>query len=93
MSQWTINDVTLALFRYRQSMNNGQIIRDENFGERYTQPPEDVSDVKTTFLVGLTVAPSQKLRLRLLMVPNFRDTFQGAELELFQWWIGVTLKP
>jgi hypothetical protein len=93
MSQWKVDDVTLALFRYRQSMNNGVITRNENFGERYTQPPEEVTDVRTTFLAGLTVAPSQKLRIRLLMVPNFRDTLQGSELEQMQWWLGVTLKP
>jgi hypothetical protein len=93
MSQWQVDDVTLALFRYRQSMNNGVTTRNENFGERYTQPPEEVTDVRTTFLAGLTVVPSEKLRIRLLMVPNFRDTMQGSELEQMQWWLGVTLKP
>jgi hypothetical protein len=93
MSNWKIDDVTLALFRYRESMENGTVKRDENFGERYTAPPEAVSDVRTTFLAGLTVAPSQKFQLRMLMVPNFRDTFDGSELEQIQWWLGLTLTP
>ncbi len=93
MSNWKIDDVTLALFRYRESMENGTVKRQENFGERYTAPPESVSDVKTTFLGGLTVAPSQKFQVRLLMVPNFRDTFDGSELEQLQWWLGFTLTP
>ena len=93
MAQWKIDDVTLALFRYRTSSNNGTVVRDENFGERYTQPSEEVSDVRTTFLAGLTVAPSQSLKLRLLMVPNFQDTFQGSELQQLQWWIGLILMP
>ena len=74
-------------------MNNGTIKRDENFGERYTQPAEQVTDVKTTFLGGLTVIPSSSLKIRLLMVPNFHETFQGSELEQLQWWIGLTLTP
>jgi hypothetical protein len=93
MSQWKIEDVTLALFRYRGSNDNGTVSRQENFGERYTSPMEQVSDVKTTFLAGLTLAPSSKFQLRLLMVPNFRNTFEGSELEQLQWWLGLTLTP
>lgn len=93
MTQWEIEDVTLAIFRYRMSMSNGTVNREENFGERYTQPKEKVSDVRTTFLAGLTVAPSKSLELRLLMVPNFRDGFEGTELEQLQWWIGLTVTP
>jgi hypothetical protein len=93
MTQWEIEDVTLAIFRLRMSMSNGTVNREENFGERYTQPKEKVSDVRTTFLAGLTVAPSKSLELRLLMVPNFRDGFEGTELEQLQWWIGLTVTP
>ncbi len=41
--------------------------------------------------VGITVSPA--LRLRLLMVPNFHDTYEGSELQQLQWWIGLTLTP
>jgi hypothetical protein len=93
MTQWEIEDVTLAIFRLRMSMSNGTVNREVNFGERYTQPKEKVSDVRTTFLAGLTVTPSRFLGLRLLMVPNFRDGFEGTELEQLQWWIGLTVTP
>jgi hypothetical protein len=93
MSQWKIDDVTLALFRYRNSDNNGAITSQSNFGERYTTPTEEVSDVRTTFLAGLTVAPSPRFQVRLLMVPNFRDTFDGSELDQLQWWVGLTVRP
>jgi hypothetical protein len=93
MTHFTIDDVTLALFRYRQANDNGTVTRQENFGERYTTPTEKVSDVQTTFLFGLTAAPRRQFQVRFLVVPNFRDTFDGSELSELQWWIGVTLTP
>ena len=93
MTHSRVDDVTLALFRYRQSNSNGTITREENFGERYTTPREELSDVRTTFLAGLTAAPSQHFRVRLLVVPNFQDTAEGSQLENLQWWIGVNILP
>lgn len=93
MTHSTIDDVTLALFRYRQVNDNGAVTRKENFGERYTTPTEKVSDVQTTFLFGLTATPRRQFQVRFLVVPNFRDTFDGSELSELQWWIGVTLTP
>jgi hypothetical protein len=90
---WSIDDVTLALFAYRNSMNNGQEQKAENFGERYTEPREEISDIRTTFLAGLAVTPVESLKLRLLMVPNFHDTYDGSELEQLQWWITLTVTP
>jgi hypothetical protein len=93
MTHSTIDDVTLALFRYRQVNEVGAVTRQENFGERYTTPQEKVSDVQTTFLAGLTAAPTRQFQVRFLVVPNFRDTYDGSELDELQWWIGVSLTP
>ena len=87
------DDVTLALFRYRRSNQNGTTTDEQNFGERYTAPPEELSDVRTTFLAGLTARPSGPICLRMLVVPNFQDTFEGSELQNLQWWISVNLVP
>jgi hypothetical protein len=38
MTYSKVRDITLALFRYRQSNSDGVITREENFGERYTMP-------------------------------------------------------
>ena len=92
-SSWKIDDVTLALFRYRMTMMNGLVSTDQNFGERYTEPEDVVSDVRTTFLLGTSISPSANLKIRLLMVPNFQDTFNGPELSQLQWWIGVNVTP
>jgi hypothetical protein len=93
MTRSKVEDVTLAIFRYRETNSNGTIMRQENFGERYTTPTEEISDVRTTFLAGLTAAPSKHFSVRLLVVPNFKDTFDGSELEDLQWWVGVSLTP
>jgi len=52
-----------------------------------------VSDIQTMFLAGLKISPAEMLHIQLLVVPRFRDGFDGSELEQFQWWIGVTLTP
>ena len=93
MAHWKIDDVTLALFRYRNTDNNGAVVAQSNFGERYTTPTEEVTDVRTTFLAGFTISPSPRFQVHALMVPNFRDTFDGSELDQLQWWVGLTVRP
>jgi hypothetical protein len=93
MTSWSIDDVTLALFRYRSTMQNGVETRKTNFGERYTVPSENASDVRTTLLAGIGISPSEKLNLRLLMVPNFREGLDGQELDQLQLWLGLTVTP
>ncbi len=93
MTSWNIDEVTLALFRYRYEDYNGTLTQNSNFGERYTVPAEHVSDVRTTFLAGIGVSPSEKLNLRLLMVPNFREGFDGQELDQLQLWLGLIVTP
>jgi hypothetical protein len=93
MAQWKIDEVTLAGFRSREIQQNDVTQRDEHFGERYTTPTEQVSDIQTMFLAGLKISPAEMLHIQLLVVPRFRDGFDGSELEQFQWWIGVTLTP
>lgn len=93
MAQWRITDVTLARFAYRVTSSNGVVERKENFAERYTMPTEQVTDVRTAFLAGLSLNVSQALNVRILMVPEFRDTYEGTELQDLQWWLGLSLTP
>jgi hypothetical protein len=93
MTQWRIDDRTLALFRYRVMSTNGGVTRQENFGERYTAPTEEVTDVRTTFLAGVSLNATRAFQIRLLMVPNFVEKYDGTELEQLQWWIGLRLAP
>jgi hypothetical protein len=93
MTQTKINELTLAIFRNRQTNYNGSIKNENNFGERYKTPEESVSDVCTTFLGGINVSPSEHLRMRLMFVPNYRDTNEGSKVQDLQWWISVQIIP
>ena len=93
-ADWEVKDVTLAIFDYRVNVDRqGVITRRENFGERYTMPQENVSDIRTTLLAGVTIKPSTVFNIRLLVVPNFVETYDGTELDDLQGWIAVTLHP
>jgi hypothetical protein len=93
VSNWETDDVTLALFDYRASANTQDTSRMVNFGERYTQPPERVSDIRTTLIAGLTVAPSDVFNVRFLVVPNFVQSYTGTDLSDLQWWMSVNVLP
>lgn len=93
MTNWEIDDITLAIFKYREQTTDTITVRKENFGERYTQPRETRSDIQTTMLGGITISPSKLFNVRLLAVPNFTNTYAGTTLREFQWWIGVSLYP
>ena len=93
MSSWEINDMTLALFKYREQTNDSTTVKKTNFGERYTQPTEKRTDIETSVLAGLTISPSKLFNIRLLVMPNFRDSYDGSELSELRWWIGVNLFP
>ncbi len=93
ISDWNIEEVTLALFTYRERQDNSGSTRKDNFGERYTSPPEKVSDIRTTVLAGITVSPSRVFNVRLLLTPTQLDLPDGSSKSDFQWWIGITLYP
>lgn len=90
---WNITDVTLAIFDYRRQVDNGRTEYGENFGERYTQPRERLTDNQTTILAGLTITPAERFHIRLLMAPHFGQGWSGTTLREFQWWISLTATP
>jgi hypothetical protein len=93
ISSWEIVDMTLALFNYREQTNNSTTTRETNFGERYTMPKENVSDIRTTALGGITIFPSKLFNVRVLVAPDFVENRSGSSDPDFQWWIGVSLFP
>ena len=93
MSSWEIDDVTLAVFKYREQTNDSTTVKKTNFGERYTQPQERRTDIETSFLAGLTISPSKLFNVRFLVTPNFKNSYDGSELSELRWWIGVNLFP
>jgi len=93
MSRWEIEEVTTALFDYRDQTNASGSSSKTNFGERYTTPKETISDISTTFLLGVTVFPSQAFNVRLLLTPTTIEQPDGSDKVSFQWWIGLRLYP
>jgi hypothetical protein len=92
-STWETEEVTLAAFQSRIRTNLSGSTVETNFGERYTQPSESITDQKTTFLAGLTVSPSNEFSVRLLLSPMEKKELLGDNKTEYQWWIGVTLRP
>lgn len=93
ISRWEIEEVTLAIFKYRNQTNNSGTTSKTDFGERYTSPKETISEVQTTFLAGFTVSPSKLFSARLLMTPTQYENLGGGTRIDFQWWIGLSLYP
>jgi hypothetical protein len=93
MSSWRIDDVTLEKFRYRREESNGVITEKASFAERTTLPREEKSDIRTTFMAGLTLSSSDRFQARLLMVPVFADEYNGPQFRQLQWWLGITVTP
>ena len=92
-STWETEEVTLAVFQTRIRTNLSGSTTESDFGERYTQPKESITDQKTTFLAGLTVSPSEEFSARLLVSPTEKKQYLGDTKTEYQWWIGVTLRP
>lgn len=90
LNGWEITDRTTSYFTKRERNENGQITSESNFGERYTQPTETITEDFTKIMAGMSVSISKALSIKLLVDPEFDNptTF----LRLAQWWLGITAK-
>jgi len=83
LESWRIEDQTTAYFKYRERNEDGVIQTETNFGERYTQPTEKISEDYTDIITGFNVAVAPEFKIRLLIDPEFENEFRIA-----QWWLG-----
>ena len=83
LKSWRIEDQTTAYFDYRERNEDGVIQTENNFGERYTQPTEHISEDYTDIITGFNVAVAPEFKIRLLVDPEFENEFRIA-----QWWLG-----
>ncbi|MCB0717286.1 MAG: hypothetical protein KDD65_02500 [Bacteroidetes bacterium] len=86
---WNTEDVTTALFDYRSVTEGETTTRRENFGERYREPTDRQSEVRTSFLAGLTFSPNESMAVRFLVAPEYYRRYAQSNLEL-RWWVGLT---
>lgn len=87
LNGWEITDRTTAYFTKREKNDNGQISIETNFGERYTQPAEKITEDFAKVMMGLNVNLTKALKVNLLLDPEF-----GDEFKLAQWWLGFTAR-
>jgi hypothetical protein len=87
LNGWEINNKTTAYFAKRERNDNGQITIENNFGERYTQPTQKITEDLTKIIAGLNVKLSEAFKVNLLVDPEFDDEFRFA-----QWWLSFTAK-
>jgi hypothetical protein len=87
LESWRIEDQTTAYFNYRERNEDGVIQTETDFGERYTQPTEKISEDYTDIITGFDVAVAPEFKIRLLIDPEFENEFRIA-----QWWLGFEAK-
>lgn len=82
MNYWTIKEQTIAVFNRRVKTINDSTSVEKNFGERYTQPTQKITEDFTDLIANFEVALSEQLKINLLIDPEFDETFRIA-----QWWL------
>jgi len=87
LNGWKITDRTTAYFTRREKNDNGQASIETNFGERYTQPTEKITEDFLKAMMGLNVNLTKALKVNLLLDPEFDNEFRLA-----QWWLSFTAK-
>lgn len=82
LEAWGISDQTAAYFATRQTTNDGDTDTETNFGERYTQPDEKITEDYTAVIASFEVSVSPHFSVRLLLGLEFENDFKIA-----QWWL------
>lgn len=82
LNSWKISDQTTAYFERRLKIENGTEKQETNFGERYTQPTEKITEDFFDVTTGFYINISPEFTVRLMLDPEFEDTFRIA-----QWWL------
>ncbi len=83
LNEWDITDRTIAYFNKRQRIDNGVSKTETNFAESYTQPDVKISEDFVKIFSSFTVKLSPAFKIRLLLDPDFENTFRFA-----QYWLG-----
>lgn len=82
LEKWDIRNETIAYFTVRERLENGVVKTEKDFGERYTQAPQKITENSTDFIMQMKASISEQFRISLLLDPEFSSKFQFA-----QWWL------
>jgi len=87
LESWEITDITIAYFDFREKNDNDRIVREYNFGERYTQPTKKITEDFTKIFTSFDVSISPAFKVRMILDPEFEYEFRIA-----QWWLSFEAK-
>lgn len=82
LESWEIKDITTAYFDLREKNENGEIKRETNFGERYTQPAKKITEDFTKIFASFDASISDAFKVRMMFDPEFEHQFR-----ISQWWL------
>jgi hypothetical protein len=82
LENWKITDVTIAYFSLREKIQDTVVTRETNFGERYTQPAQKITEDFTKIFTSFDVSISKAFIVRMILDPEFEHEFRIA-----QWWL------
>lgn len=84
---WKITDQTVAYFKHRRENNDGVIIEERNFAERYTQPITRLTENYTDVIVSFDANITKKLNVKMTIDPEFDPILRFA-----QWWLSFNAR-
>ena len=92
MNFWLIENSTLILYDYRERVINEVTQIEQKTGERIKEPDERYGVVNTKLLGGVTISPSKRFSVQLLVAPGFeKNSLTNEYRSGIQFWMGMNL--
>jgi hypothetical protein len=82
LNSWKITDQTTAYFDRRFKSENGVTKEETNFGERYTQPKEKITENSFSLMAGFNLNITKDFGMQLLLNPEI-----DPDPRIAQWWL------
>jgi hypothetical protein len=86
-NSWDISDQTTAYFNLRERIQGSDVKSENNFGERYLQPAQSVTETLTKIFMSFDASITSSFNARLTIDPEFEHLFR-----INQWWLSFELK-
>jgi hypothetical protein len=86
-NSWDISDQTTAYFNLRERIQGSDVKSENNFGERYLQPAQQVTETLTKIFTSFDASITSSFNARLTIDPEFEHLFR-----INQWWLSFELK-
>jgi|GEM_PF-2947470 len=84
LRSWTVENETLAVFSYRESIENEQSSSHSDFAESYLTAPQTISEDALEFFIAARYAVSPDMTVELQLDPDFPGVFNVS-----QWFLSL----